>query len=79
MTETELEVIEARCKKATAQPWRAMVEGRDHFSGDTFISTGGEDIYLSGATIEDHDFIAAARQDVIRLVEEVRRLRSLAR
>ena len=35
----------------------------------------GEDIYLSGATLGDHDFIAAARQDVPRLLAEVRRLR----
>ena len=45
-------------------------------SGSSFIMTGGEDIYLTGATGADQDFIAAARQDVALLVEEVRRLRT---
>ena len=34
----------------------------------------GEDIELSGATVADQDFIAHARQDVPRLIAEVRRL-----
>jgi hypothetical protein len=34
-----------------------------------------EDIELSGATVADQDFIAHAREDVPRLVAEVRRLR----
>jgi hypothetical protein len=36
-----------------------------------------EDIELSGASIEDQDFIAHAREDVERLLAEVRRLKSL--
>ena len=39
--------------------------------------TGGEDIYLSGATVNDQDFIASARQDVPLLIREIRRLRAL--
>jgi hypothetical protein len=61
-----------------------MMEGRDHTSGSSFIMTGpqgsrGEDIELTGATDEDHDFIAEARQDVPRLIAEVRRLRAALR
>jgi hypothetical protein len=67
-------------------------EGRDHMSGADFIRTGGlddasPDLCLShdsadrtGSVVapqEDHDFIAHARQDVPRLVAEVRRLHSL--
>ena len=37
----------------------------------------GEDIELTGATDADQDFIAAARQDVPRLVVEVRALQEL--
>jgi ABC-type nitrate/sulfonate/bicarbonate transport system substrate-binding protein len=48
------------------------VEGRDHESGDHFISTGGEDIYLTGATLADQDFIAAARQDIPALIAAIR-------
>jgi hypothetical protein len=69
---------------ATQGPWRASWEGRDHWSGDSFIGTGradarGVDIYVSTdegpAGQADLDFIAAARQDVPALVAEVRRLR----
>lgn len=76
-----MEII-ARCNRATPGPWRSRVEGRDHTSGSSFIMTGpdgarGEDIELSGATPDDQDFIAHARQDVPRLVQEIQRLRSL--
>ena len=43
-------------------------------SGDHFIQTGGEDIYLVGATLADQDFIANARQDLPTLIEEIRAL-----
>jgi hypothetical protein len=61
-----------------------MIEGRDHASGNNFIMTGpanarGDDIELSGATTDDQEFIAQARQDVPRLLEEVRRGRSMTR
>jgi hypothetical protein len=46
-------------------------------SGSDFIMTGAEDIYLTGATTADHDFIAHARQDVPRLISEIDRLRKL--
>ena len=65
------------------------MEGRDHRSGEDFIRTGGlddaaPDIYVSfyygnestPASAEVLDFIAAAREDVPRLVAEVRRLRA---
>jgi hypothetical protein len=72
----ELAAIEARCRAATPGPWRSFIEGRDHTSGDSFIQTTGDDIYLTGATAADQDFIANARQDIMRLVDEIRRLRA---
>jgi hypothetical protein len=75
ITLDELEAMRARCAAATPGPWQSFVEGRDHASGSSFIRTAGEDIELSGATINDQEFIANARQDLPRLVEEVRRLR----
>jgi hypothetical protein len=63
---------------------RVAVEGRDHWSGDNFIRIGGlddnePDMYVmrdtTPATTTDLDFIAHARQDVPRLLAEVRRLR----
>jgi hypothetical protein len=71
--------IEQRCAQATPGPWKSYVEGRDHMSGDSFIMTGGEDIYLIGASMEDQDFIANARQDVPALIAEIRRLQELVR
>lgn len=75
-SDEELAAIRARCEAATPGPWKSYVEGRDHTSGSSFIMTTGEDIELSGATIADQDFIAHAREDVPRLLEEVQRLRS---
>jgi hypothetical protein len=80
LSEEELVEILARADAATQGPWTSYIEGRDHTSGSSFIMTGpsearGEDIELSGATTADQDFIAAAREDVPRLVAEIRRLR----
>jgi hypothetical protein len=82
LTEEDLKAIEKRLQATTPGPWLSMVEGRDHCGGSSFILTGsldhrGPDIELSGATGADQDFIASCRQDVPRLVTEVRRLRRL--
>jgi hypothetical protein len=90
-SEVDLVLMEGRAARATRGPWQSFVEGRDHTSGDDFIRTGGlndacPDMYvmyslsdrpgLVPASVEDQDFIAHARQDVPRLVAEVRRLRA---
>jgi hypothetical protein len=75
LTDSELIRIQRLCDAATRGPWKAYIEGRDHESGSSVIQTSGNDIELSGATDEDYDFIASARQDVPRLIEEVRALR----
>ncbi|MHC0440949.1 hypothetical protein [Flavobacterium sp. 3-210] len=87
MTDQDLKEIEDRCNAATKGPWTSFIEGRNHESGDSFIMTGikegddicgkyrGEDIYLTGATNADQDFIAHARQDIPRLIQAVRQLR----
>ncbi|WP_421725382.1 hypothetical protein [Bauldia sp.] len=77
MTKEDVGRIMARAMRATAGPWSSFVESREGFSGSDFIRTGGEDIYLTGATVADQDFIAHARQDIPRLVTEVERLREL--
>ena len=60
----ELEAIRARYLAATAGPWKSFLESRDHTSGDSFIQTSEQDLYLIGATVADQDFIAYARQDL---------------
>lgn len=82
MNQSELDEIQSRCDAASPGPWKSYVEGRDHTSGSSFIRTGtsekrGEDIELTGATIADQDFIAGAREDVPRLLAEIRRLQAL--
>lgn len=84
ISDEELETIRRRCNAATTGPWKSLIEGRDHTSGSSFIMTGsgtgrGKDIELSGATDADRDFIAHAKQDIPRLLEEIERLRKLIR
>lgn len=87
ITEDELKEIELRWKATSKGNWISFIEGRDHESGSDFIMTGvldkndfnnknrGEDIELIGATSNDQDFIANSRQDIPKLIAEIRRLR----
>lgn len=77
LSEDDIRQIKLRSEHATPGPWKSYIEGREEMSGSDFIMTGGEDIYLTGATKADQDFIAHARQDVPTLLAEVERLRSL--
>ena len=80
ITNEELDKIDYRCTQTQNGPWKAYIENRDHESGNSFIMTGegdsrGDDIELLGATIADYDFIANAKQDIPRLVNEIRLLK----
>ena len=82
LTESELIEIENRLNKSQNGPWKAFIEGRDHESGSSFIRTGTEknrqvDIEMIGATIADYDFIANSKQDIPKLVNEIRELKKL--
>jgi hypothetical protein len=82
LDDADLKAIEGRCQAASPGPWKAFVEGRDHWSGDDFIRVSDDDdepdMYVHRATSEglrpassnDLDFIAAARQDVPRLLSQ---------
>ncbi len=85
LTDAELDELRRLSEHAARAPWRAMVEGRDHTSGDSFIMIGreddrAEDMYVSResgpAPAADLDFIAAARNYLPRLLDEIMRLRS---
>lgn len=80
ISDDELNLIIQRCEKATKGPWISYVEGRDHTSGSNFILTGTEcnrrkNIELIGGTIDDQEFIAHARQDIPKLINEIKRLK----
>jgi hypothetical protein len=81
LSRSYLKEVRKRCEEATTAPWISSIEGRDHSSGDSVIlrgSVGSEiDLYLSGATVADQDFIAHARQDIPLLLEEIERLYKL--
>ena len=76
ISDKELAEIKVRCELTTPGPWKSIVESRGETVGTDFIMTGGEDIYLTGATVADQDFIAHARQDIPRLIAEVERLKA---
>ena len=73
----EIVEMRKRVSEATPGPWVSFVEAREKYSGSDVIRTAGEDIYLSGATVADQDFIAHARQDLPKVLDELERLRRM--
>jgi hypothetical protein len=59
-----LHVMQARLDRAKKGPWQASLEGRDHDSGDSCICTPEGPIDLAGASDDDIEWIAHARQDM---------------
>lgn len=83
LDDDELARIAQLAEAATAGPWISYVAGRDTDVETSRIELGScnelgsfDSIELIGGRAADHDFIASARQDVPRLVEEVRILRA---
>jgi hypothetical protein len=81
LTNEYLKKVRERCETATTSPWISFIEGRDHSSGSSVIIRGingtEDDLYLTGATEDDQDFIAHARQDIPLLLDEIERLQKL--
>jgi hypothetical protein len=83
LDEAELDAIEGRCVRASPGPWTAFLS--PGLGGPEFIRVSERDaepdMYVdrdgSPAAAADLDFIAGARQDVPRLLAEVRRPRRL--
>jgi len=78
MNKEELDKIEERLNNAQKGIWKAYIEGREHTSGSSFIMTGigeerGNDIEMYGATEADYDFIANAKQDIPKLITELKK------
>ena len=77
MDDIKLEQIKERFNRATDGSWISFVEDRDHTCGSNFIRTAENDIELIGASVDDQDFIANARQDIPWLINEVYKLKKL--
>ena len=75
LSDIELAEIKRRADNATKGPWKAFIEDRDFECGSSFIRTQGKDIELTGASEADYDFIANARQDIPKLLDEIERLK----
>jgi len=83
LSERELERMERLAEAATAGPWISYLLGRDADAGSNCIELGScnelgsfQSIELIGASAADQDFIASARQDIPRLLGEVRALKA---
>ncbi|HET7494169.1 MAG TPA: hypothetical protein VFJ80_01890 [Candidatus Limnocylindrales bacterium] len=88
LSDDVLDHLEALSSQGSPKPWRSMVEGRDHISGDSFIQIGEgahrlDDMFVSRdrgpADHADLDLIAAARNYLPDLIAELRRLRAGSR
>ena len=80
MTDKELKEIEDRAKQATSGPWywhQPKGFGADCFLRSKTDKTYGEYSYIATGMsgFANCDFIAAAREDVPRLVAEIKELR----
>ncbi len=72
--EQTLEAIERRHRAASPGPWKSWVEGREFDGGSSVLETGSEPPIELGTRPATQDFIAHAWGDIVRLVEEIRRL-----
>jgi hypothetical protein len=75
VTDEELDGIRARVDASTSGKWIEYLQSRDRISGSDLISTDGEDISMPGASVADYVFVAAAHQDVPKLLDDIERLR----
>jgi hypothetical protein len=82
LSDEDLDQIAARCDAASPAPWRAFYG--PGIGGDDFIAVSDSDdepdMYIKRdrqpAGVADLEFIANVRQDLPRLIAEIRRLRS---
>lgn len=83
LPDEELDRMECLVAAATAGPWVSYVAGREPEAASSCLELGVcnelgsfRTVELIGATSADQDFMASARQDLPRLLREVRALRA---
>lgn len=68
----EFQLIRWRDDFASKSPWKYSLEGRDHLGGDSVIFTeDGENIYFSGISDIEQDFIAQSRNYLSELINMI--------
>lgn len=84
LSEEELDRMERRAAAATVGPWLPDSDAPELAANVSVIELGAcnelgtfKSIELVGASPADHEFIVNARQDIPRLLQEVRHLRAL--
>jgi hypothetical protein len=83
LCDEELQRIERLVDAATAGPWISCLVGRDAQAESNCIELGSCNelgsflcVELLGGSVADQEFVASARQDIPRLLREVRALRA---
>lgn len=83
MSNIDLNAIIERCNQVTQDTWTAYIEGVTHTSGSNFIMVTDKngnrkrDLEVIGATNDDLEFIAHAKQDIPLLIAEIEHLKSM--
>ena len=83
MSNIDLNAIIERCNQVTQDTWTAYIEGVTHTSGSSFIMVTDKngnrkrDLEVIGATNDDLEFIAHAKQDIPLLIAEIEHLKSM--
>ena len=72
-----LDEDEVAAKAATPGPWTSYIEGRDHWGGDSFIATEGDDLYPYVMVNTTHNPRYAADRDHIARHDPARVLREV--
>lgn len=78
ITDKEIKKMEDRAKAATKGEWNATkVEPGDNLCRQVWAEDEEIVDCIGDNYIADADFIAHSRQDILRLIKEIRRLRNL--
>lgn len=78
LTEADIAAMEERVSGASPGPWHACADnvGQQRVSGKTYIYAETHNVWLQKREVDANtEFIAHSRDDIPRLIAEVRRLR----
>jgi len=71
----KIKLIETRLKNVKGGKWELKIEGEDFTGGDTvIIRENNEDLYLTGADLNDWKLIGNSKSDIEFLLKTVKKL-----